>query len=67
MIMMGRKKEVLSQILGPDDSEAKSEGGGEATALHSCVQELIEAISNKDVEGAVGALRACIAEINSGD
>lgn len=65
MIMMGKKKEVLSQILGPDDAEAK-EGDGQPSSLHACVQELIDAIHGKDVEAAASALKACVAECNSG-
>lgn len=63
MIMMGKRKHALSQILGPEDEETK-EGGGDS-ALHSCVQELIDAVHSKDVEGAAQALKSCFMELES--
>lgn len=62
-MMIGKKKEVLSQILGPEKDD--KEGGDDVSALHSCVQELIDAVHDKDVEGAVSALRACFADLQS--
>lgn len=61
MIMMQKKKQVLSQILGP----AKEEVGEGEPSLHSCMRELIEAVHSRDLEGACGALKACLAEIGS--
>lgn len=60
MVMMGNKKHVLTQILG-DPEEGKKEEGNESS-LHSCAAELIDAVHNKDVDGLVSALRACISE-----
>lgn len=60
-MMMARKKNLVDQILGP---EQKDEGGGDS-ALKSCVEELIGCIKADDADGAVNALRACYAELTS--
>lgn len=62
-MMIGRKKQVLSQILGPEDSE-KEEGGGDS-ALHSISQELIEAVKADDPAGVAAALSAAFQECGS--
>lgn len=57
IIIMMDKKKVLSQILGPEEEAVSVEG---ESPLHTCVQELIECVHNKDVEGAVSAFKACV-------
>lgn len=61
MIIQGRKKQVLTQILG----DVEGEGKDTLSPLHSCMQELIDAVHDKDIEGAVAAFRACFATLEA--
>lgn len=59
MILMGDRKKSVLQILGP------REGEGEISPLRTCVEELIEAVHAKDVEGTLASLKACVSHIDS--
>lgn len=61
--MLMNKKKTLTQILGDDPREAKE--SPEQSGLNLCVEELIQAVSNGDVESATQALRSCFQELKS--
>lgn len=70
MIMLGeKKKQAVSQILGPAESELdiheKDDGGAGESSLHHCIHELIDAIHDKNLDGAVAAFKACFAHCES--
>lgn len=63
MIMLGAKKNVVNQILGdPEKEKSKDES---QDSLGTCMQEFIDAVHAKDVEGAKAAFKACIVDLHS--
>ncbi len=65
-MIIQNKKHYLTQILGPDPAEEKEAEAGDS-GLRTCVSEFIDAVHNKDVEGAVNAFKACFASLEAGD
>ena len=61
MLLYDRKR-TLNQIMGSAEHKAE---GGEISSLHACVEELISAISEKNVDGAVSALKAAFADMEA--
>ena len=66
MIMMGRKKDIIGQILGPVDKEDGEEAPHDhSEALKAVVSEFIDAVHSKDVEGACTALQTAFEEMEA--
>lgn len=62
MMLFDRKK-ALNQILGEPKKHMAE--GGEVSSLQACVEELINAIHEKDVPSATEALKTVFLELDS--
>ncbi len=63
MLMYGDRKKTITQILGPDPSEAPPEK--EESSLHAIAQDLISAVKDGDADAVASALSAAYQECGS--
>lgn len=57
MIMMGDRRKILTQIMGPSEKD-KTEGEAPLSEYHAIAQDLLDAVKSGDVESVADALKA---------
>lgn len=60
MIMMGDRKRQAAAILGDEPKEKEKEPEGEA--LKTIIEEFIDCIHARDIDGALAAFKSAVAE-----